>query len=335
MKKNTFLVSSITSNLTSPRYISIPYAKPIRLFAYTRFGISFHSHILLYRSFALYQSLKMPRRTRFRRPFVYEDSTAHERHLDHSDSAPPPPPPPSTPQVDYFNPGKDNMDGPSAFGVPNKGVHIERFPVDSSQGPCPIPPLGHKVVPKFYIYRPDGTPVPLIALDELPPYMRVGWEDWHDPSWLRFMRPASMYPFPRTGMYEFYAVEAYKTTGMYYQAQNEYYEADMDRADCQSPQPPANGGIALSLDAMVLHDKEQAMVLSTESDKTVLHDDVQPGCQNWGFMPALPFKSRPNRQASASDSSSNYSNRADSRNPSSRPPSATSTRSGNSSSVPK
>ncbi|PGH23835.1 hypothetical protein AJ80_02083 [Polytolypa hystricis UAMH7299] len=57
-------------------------------------------------------------------------------------------------------------------------------------------------VPRFYIYRRDGSVVPLIALDELPRWLQVGQEDWCDLRWLAYMSPAASYPVHRVGRYE-------------------------------------------------------------------------------------------------------------------------------------
>ncbi|CEL07393.1 hypothetical protein ASPCAL10550 [Aspergillus calidoustus] len=56
--------------------------------------------------------------------------------------------------------------------------------------------------PKFYIIRPDGRQVPLIPLDELPSWLRIGYMDWNDPNPYQFMILATTSLVPREGEYD-------------------------------------------------------------------------------------------------------------------------------------
>ncbi|KAL3463055.1 hypothetical protein BJX64DRAFT_287790 [Aspergillus heterothallicus] len=56
--------------------------------------------------------------------------------------------------------------------------------------------------PKFYIFRPDGRQVPLIPIDELPSWIRIGFMDWNNPSLYQFMIPATTSLVPREGEYD-------------------------------------------------------------------------------------------------------------------------------------
>ncbi|KAM5466328.1 hypothetical protein MauCBS54593_006065 [Microsporum audouinii] len=60
----------------------------------------------------------------------------------------------------------------------------------------------YDAAPLFYIYREDGTKVPLIPLDELPPGLKVGRQNWYHRFWLRYMTPASLGKYPKKGEYE-------------------------------------------------------------------------------------------------------------------------------------
>ncbi|KLJ05477.1 hypothetical protein EMPG_11056 [Blastomyces silverae] len=68
------------------------------------------------------------------------------------------------------------------------------------------PPVDHiSPIPAFYLYRDNGVAVPLIALDELPPWLRIGREDWFNPEWQQYMNPVSGEPAIRVGEYEVFA----------------------------------------------------------------------------------------------------------------------------------
>ncbi|OJD15399.1 hypothetical protein AJ78_04331 [Emergomyces pasteurianus Ep9510] len=60
-------------------------------------------------------------------------------------------------------------------------------------------------IPAFYLYRPNGVAVPLIALDELPPWLRIGREDWYSSEWQRYMSPVNEQPTIQVGEYEVFA----------------------------------------------------------------------------------------------------------------------------------
>ncbi|EEQ88459.1 hypothetical protein RJZ56_004785 [Blastomyces dermatitidis] len=60
-------------------------------------------------------------------------------------------------------------------------------------------------IPAFYLHRDNGVAVPLIALDELPPWLRIGREDWFNPEWQQYMNPVSDEPTIRVGEYEVFA----------------------------------------------------------------------------------------------------------------------------------
>lgn len=64
----------------------------------------------------------------------------------------------------------------------------------------PQPPV--QPFPKFYIYRPDQSHIPLIPVDELPSWLTFDRIDWEDASLLNSMLPASLYPFQRDGEYD-------------------------------------------------------------------------------------------------------------------------------------
>lgn len=278
---------------------------------------------------------------RFKRPFsVYEDSTSEPREpiISPLNSqqffGPLPPPPPSTPRSDFLGP----CSGPYAFGIPNQRYESRMLSSNPALGPFPIPPPGCKVCPKFFVYRPDGTPVPLIAIDELPPFMKVGWEDWQHPQWLRFMIPASLYPFPRTGTFDVYAVER-----MSYGQQPDNVDADAgvydlpDRSDCQSPQPRTSGGVGLSMDAMALGDQEQPNSPrpqdGNDSISTVIRHE--PGsCQTSNT--AAPYEpSSPDKFEAGDDSSSVQSSQVDPFEPHSRVSTPATDASGNSFHAPQ
>ncbi|PGH31270.1 hypothetical protein GX50_05960 [[Emmonsia] crescens] len=61
-------------------------------------------------------------------------------------------------------------------------------------------------IPAFYLYRTNGIAVPLIALDELPPWLRIGREDWYSPEWQQYMSPVSEQSTIRVGEYEVFAM---------------------------------------------------------------------------------------------------------------------------------
>ncbi|OJD21894.1 hypothetical protein ACJ73_06765 [Blastomyces percursus] len=68
------------------------------------------------------------------------------------------------------------------------------------------PPVNHvSPIPAFYLHRDNGVAVPLIALDELPPWLRIGREDWFNPEWQQYMNPVSGEPTIRVGEYEVFA----------------------------------------------------------------------------------------------------------------------------------
>ncbi|KAL2846977.1 hypothetical protein BJY01DRAFT_247034 [Aspergillus pseudoustus] len=56
--------------------------------------------------------------------------------------------------------------------------------------------------PKFYIFRPDGRQVPLVPIDELPSWLRIGFMDWNDSTLYQFMIPATTSLVPREGEYD-------------------------------------------------------------------------------------------------------------------------------------
>ena len=245
--------------------------------------------------------------------FVFEDSTAEEPIITQHGGryySPLPPPPPSTPQGDFSG----ISTGPYAFGLPHHRHESRMLSSNPALGPFPIPPPGCKACPKFFVYRPDGTPVPLIAIDELPSYMRLGWEDWQDPKWLRFMVPASLYPFPRTGAFEVYSVRKVDPINMYYSQPPDDMNYDLpDRGDCQSPQPNSDTSVRLSMEAMVLEDTEQSRsppsLADNESTFTVVRREVT-SCQKSEAITShrpQPDAGSPEKETVDDDSSSNYS----------------------------
>lgn len=62
-------------------------------------------------------------------------------------------------------------------------------------------PYSAQPFPRFFVIRPDHTVVPLVALDELPPWLRIGNWNWSDPTLFQSMCPASLSPIPRLGEY--------------------------------------------------------------------------------------------------------------------------------------
>ncbi|KAL1958938.1 hypothetical protein VTO42DRAFT_3491 [Malbranchea cinnamomea] len=190
--------------------------------------------------------------------------------------------PPSTPQSDCSEPPA----GPVAFGAPNGPLHPEKtLPSNPRFRSFPIVPPGQtKLYPKFFIYREDGTPVPLIALDELPPWIKIGEENWSDFTWLRYMNPASLCPLPRIGMYQIYVAQV-GSSGFHTLlpghsgtvGANDERAMLPERGDCQSPRPYLNGGVSLSLGAIL--DQDQGVKLSKSSDnneQTVIHHGLEP-----------------------------------------------------------
>ncbi|KAK2773925.1 hypothetical protein FQN52_004449 [Onygenales sp. PD_12] len=71
---------------------------------------------------------------------------------------------------------------------------------ESSESTASISPI-----PAFYIYRPNGAAVPLVPLDELPSWLRIGAENWYDAEWRRYMRLASEQPVMKVGEYDVFA----------------------------------------------------------------------------------------------------------------------------------
>ncbi|KAF3492230.1 uncharacterized protein GIQ15_01747 [Arthroderma uncinatum] len=66
----------------------------------------------------------------------------------------------------------------------------------------PSASASHDLIPNFFIYRQDGTKVPLIPLDELPPGLRIGEQNWFHRFWLGYMIPASLSRYTKRGEYE-------------------------------------------------------------------------------------------------------------------------------------
>ncbi|KAK2803223.1 hypothetical protein FQN50_007090 [Emmonsiellopsis sp. PD_5] len=60
-------------------------------------------------------------------------------------------------------------------------------------------------IPAFYLYRPSGVAVPLVPLDELPSWLRIGAENWYGAEWRRYMRLASEQPVMKVGEYDVFA----------------------------------------------------------------------------------------------------------------------------------
>ncbi|EEH10797.1 predicted protein [Histoplasma capsulatum G186AR] len=78
----------------------------------------------------------------------------------------------------------------------------------TSKPPSPaLPPPTQQIspIPAFYFYRENGLAVPLIALDELPAWLRIGREDWFRPEWQQYMSPVNDQSTIRVGEYEVFA----------------------------------------------------------------------------------------------------------------------------------
>ncbi|QSS62056.1 hypothetical protein I7I51_04233 [Histoplasma capsulatum] len=78
----------------------------------------------------------------------------------------------------------------------------------TSKPPSPaLPPPTQQIspIPAFYFYRENGVAVPLIALDELPAWLRIGREDWFRPEWQQYMSPVNDQSTIRIGEYEVFA----------------------------------------------------------------------------------------------------------------------------------
>ncbi|OAX85004.1 hypothetical protein ACJ72_00629 [Emergomyces africanus] len=83
--------------------------------------------------------------------------------------------------------------------------------VSNSPSPQLSPPNQRVLpIPAFYLYRSNGVAVPLIALDELPPWLRIGREDWHSSEWQQYMSLVNEQPTIRVGEYEVFAIRGGK-----------------------------------------------------------------------------------------------------------------------------
>lgn len=83
---------------------------------------------------------------------------------------------------------------PSARNERSRQLDRGHYFIDPEGRPHPVP--------RFCIYRPDGSIVPLIALDELPPNVQIGLPDWRDSRWLQHMTVASPLPLYHFGRYD-------------------------------------------------------------------------------------------------------------------------------------
>ncbi|PGH03270.1 hypothetical protein GX51_04140 [Blastomyces parvus] len=98
----------------------------------------------------------------------------------------------------------------SSQDISSSHKHIH-FPPTTSTAPNqhsrPLTAPAHHIspIPAFYLYRDNGVAVPLVPLDELPPWLRIGREDWFNPEWQQYMRPVSDDPTIRVGEYEVFA----------------------------------------------------------------------------------------------------------------------------------
>ncbi|EEH38644.2 hypothetical protein PAAG_08371 [Paracoccidioides lutzii Pb01] len=61
-------------------------------------------------------------------------------------------------------------------------------------------------IPAFYLHRENGVTVPLIPLDELPSWLRIGREDWYSFEWQRYTTPVNDQSTIWLGEYEVFAV---------------------------------------------------------------------------------------------------------------------------------
>ncbi|PGH11698.1 hypothetical protein AJ79_04721 [Helicocarpus griseus UAMH5409] len=66
-------------------------------------------------------------------------------------------------------------------------------------------------IPSFYLRRHNGVAVPLIALDELPPWICIGRDDWSKPEWKKYMSLVNDgHPCTRVGEYEVFVKRGMK-----------------------------------------------------------------------------------------------------------------------------
>ncbi|EER44554.1 predicted protein [Histoplasma capsulatum H143] len=86
-------------------------------------------------------------------------------------------------------------------------VHSPRASATSKPPSPALPPPTQQIspIPAFYFYRENGVAVPLIALDELPAWLRIGREDWFRPEWQQYMSPVNDQSTIRVGEYEVFA----------------------------------------------------------------------------------------------------------------------------------
>ncbi|KAK2840537.1 hypothetical protein FQN49_006177 [Arthroderma sp. PD_2] len=95
--------------------------------------------------------------------------------------------------------GQTSKDGRDRLMTCAPGVQIPNCPMTfrSRSGST-----SHDLIPQFFIYRRDGTKVPLVPLDELPHGLKIGRRNWSNRFWLGYMTPASLSRYPKRGEYK-------------------------------------------------------------------------------------------------------------------------------------
>jgi hypothetical protein len=142
--------------------------------------------------------------------------------------------------------------------------------------PPPAAPTGYKPFPQFFMHRQNGTVTPLVALDELPPWIKIGAENWQDPGWLQYMRPASVYQFPWNGVYEveiqdFCGGDSHPPLTVRAKDANSPRQR-FGRATCQSPEPIEMGKASASLATILASAEIGGHLLKCDIDnQTVIH----------------------------------------------------------------
>ncbi|KAJ0426244.1 hypothetical protein BJY00DRAFT_307742 [Aspergillus carlsbadensis] len=101
--------------------------------------------------------------------------------------------------------------------------------------------------PKFYIVRPDSRQVPLIPIDELPSWLRIGYRDWNDPNLYQFMILATTSLVPREGEYDamcYYCLSS--VDNMLHRSASEVSNDGEDACPSSASRLPSKGGRPLT-----------------------------------------------------------------------------------------